>query len=317
MKRWLIVLLIVFVVMIACIYMLIPRSLIILTGSDINCAKNAATRVLLDERKWPKWWPGSVTNKDQRNQFATTRFHFNGYTYQIRGLYTDRIDLTATKDLDTIHTLISILPQGKSSVRLHWSCNMIAGNNPLERIRGYQKAKSFRQDMNAILGRLQAFVENTVNVYGFPIRQIISTDSTLIAARRVKTTFPNSGEVYRLIDSMKIYIAQQGAIATNSPMLRVSRLNDSMFNMMVAIPTNRKLEGNGNFFFQRFVPYKTLTCTVKGGLQTIEQGFRQMEDYVEDYQRTSMAVPFQSLVTDRRAVADTLQWITVICQPVS
>ena len=171
--------------------------------------------------------------------------------------------------------------------------------------------------MASVLLSLQTFLEKNSNIYGCPIQEIISKDSALIATRYLTKAYPGNDEVYRLIDTMKKYIIKQGALETNYPMLRITKLNDSIYQTMIAIPTNKKLEGNGSFFLQLFVPWKTLTGSVKGGTYNIDQAFKQMQLYVEDYQRTSMAVPFQLLVTDRRAEGDTLKWVTVICQPVS
>jgi hypothetical protein len=42
----------------------------------------------------------------------------------------------------------------------------------------------------------------------------------------------------------------------------------------------------------------------------------QMKNYISDYQRTVMAIPFQSLVTDRRKEADTTKWLTKLYFPI-
>ena len=85
---------------------------------------------------------------------------------------------------------------------------------------------------------------------------------------------------------------------------------------MVAIPTNKQLKGNGKIFFSRFVPWKVLTAEVHGGSGNVEEALHQMKVYMGDYQKTAMAIPFQSLVTDRSKETDTLKWITNIYVPV-
>jgi hypothetical protein len=56
---------------------------------------------------------------------------------------------------------------------------------------------------------------------------------------------------------------------------------------------------------------------VKGGFLTIDAAYKELQLFIEDYQRTSMAIPFESLITDRRIEQDTMKWISIICQPVS
>jgi len=79
---------------------------------------------------------------------------------------------------------------------------------------------------------------------------------------------------------------------------------------------NKELAGNGKIFFSRFVPWKVLTAEVRGGIWTVKEAMHQMDIYIADYQKTAMAIPFQSLVTNRMEEPDTLKWITGIYTPV-
>lgn len=314
MKKWLIALVSFCLLLIASVYIFIPGIFIISTVTTITSAKNATNRFLLDKIKWHKWWP------NQKSRYASdsvSSFFYNDYSYHITELFTDKINVLTINGRDTIKTSINILPLNNFNVTLQWQGSVATSLNPLERILQYRKGTRIKKNMTSIFQTLQAFLEKNSNVYGFPIEEIISKDSTLIATKYVSISYPEVKEIYGLIDTMKKYIVKQGALETNHPMLRVSKINDSLYQTMLAIPTNKVLNGNGLFFFQRFVPYKTLTATVKGGVNTIEQAFKQMEIFVDDHQRTSMAVPFQLLVSDRTIETDSLKWVTVICQPVS
>jgi len=55
---------------------------------------------------------------------------------------------------------------------------------------------------------------------------------------------------------------------------------------------------------------------VIGGSYTVEDALKQMKIYMNDYQKRAMALPFQSLVTDRSKQPDTLKWITRIYTPI-
>jgi hypothetical protein len=59
-----------------------------------------------------------------------------------------------------------------------------------------------------------------------------------------------------------------------------------------------------------------LVTEVRGGPHHIKKGLQQLEYYLNDYQRTSPAIPFESLITDRSIQPDTAQWVTRIYYPV-
>jgi hypothetical protein len=59
-----------------------------------------------------------------------------------------------------------------------------------------------------------------------------------------------------------------------------------------------------------------LRAEVKGGNATVEEALHQMKIFISDYQKTAMAIPFESLVTDRSKEPDTSKWITRIYTPV-
>lgn len=317
MKRWLILLLIFLFLFLACVYIAIPQTLTISKVTVINCPKNAAGRFILDEKKWLSWWPQNAINTNISLTASKKLFTYKGYSFQIIEFFSDKVIVLASDGHDTITTAINIVPFNKNSIALQWECSLRTSLNPFKRIASYRQAKIVRSNMASISFHLKAFLEKTSNVYGFLIKEIISTDSTLIAIKKASTEYPGTDQIYDLIDTLKNYIASNGAFETNFPMLRVTKLNDSTYQTMVAIPTNRMLKGNDVIFFQHFVPWKTLTGTVRGGTETIDQAFKQMQIFVSDNERTSMAVPFQLLITDRTAEADTLKWLTMICQPVS
>ena len=59
-----------------------------------------------------------------------------------------------------------------------------------------------------------------------------------------------------------------------------------------------------------------LVAEIQGGPNKVENQLKEMENYVQDKNRNSPAIPFASLVTDRRKERDTLKWITNIYYPV-
>ncbi|MGB8192124.1 MAG: GyrI-like domain-containing protein, partial [Chitinophagaceae bacterium] len=121
---------------------------------------------------------------------------------------------------------------------------------------------------------------------------------------------------YKLVDQLRIYIANEGARETNNPMLHIRPVNDQQFETMVAIPVDKVLQGNKDIFLRRMIPGNILVTEVKGGRYTIDEGLKTLETYLSDYQKTSPAIPFESLVTDRSKESDTSKWVTRLYYPV-
>jgi len=315
MKKLLFSLLSLFILGLAFVYILIPLNLEISKVEYMNCNVNGAFRVLSNEKIWHKWWPeDSSVNK--RNDTSSHLFFYKGYSYHLSEKLYNAINLSITHDNDTIKSKIIIIKLNIDSVVVRWDCVLKTSFNPVSRILKLKEAEKIKKNMSEILSGLRIFLENKKNIYGINLHVIMSKDSTMVLTKKISSTYPTTNEIYALIGNLKKYIASQKAKEENFPMLHVKKLEDSTFETMVAIPVNRELPGNGEISFSRFVPWKVLTAEVKGGDKTVEEALRQMKVFISDYQKTAMAIPFQSLVTDRSKQPDTTKWITNIYTPV-
>jgi hypothetical protein len=100
-------------------------------------------------------------------------------------------------------------------------------------------------------------------------------------------------------------------------MLHITTSDSLQFTTRVAIPVNKKLPGSGSISYRWMLGGGNILVTeVKGGPYSIRQAFRQLEYYVVDHRRIAPAIPYESLVTDRRSQKDTAQWVTRIYYPV-
>jgi ABC-type spermidine/putrescine transport system permease subunit I len=59
-----------------------------------------------------------------------------------------------------------------------------------------------------------------------------------------------------------------------------------------------------------------MVTEVLGGDSTISKASHNMEQYFQDFRRTSMAMNFTMLVTDRQLQPDSSKWITKLYHPV-
>lgn len=311
MKKWLIRMPVVIVIIIVAIYIGIPSNIVISKVIALKSSSNEVNRVLNNESRWAGWWP-------QNNNFKQPSFFScNGFTYHLSQKFYNSIELNIVGGDFQAISRINIIKITTDSSVLQWESRITASSNPIKRIRQYRKAIHIRDNMNTILGNLKPFLENNMNVYGVHIQQIISKDSTLISTNKIFRSYPTTAQIYELIDNLKIYISKEGGQENNFPMLSVRRFPGQKFETLVAIPVNGKLKETSTIVNKRFVPWKTLTGDVNGGLHSIENALLEMQIYIDDHQRNPMGIPFQLLITDRRVETDTLKWITKICQAVS
>ncbi len=315
MKKLLIIFLSICILFTASVYIFIPSKLEISKVEYIKCNVNGAFRVLSNEKTWHKWWPeDSSVNK--RTDTSSYLFFYKGYSYHLSEKLYNAINLPITHADDTIESKIIIIKLNIDSVVMRWDCVLKTGFNPVTRILKLNEAENIKNNMSEILSNLRIFLENRENIYGINLRVIMSKDSTMVLTKKISSTYPTTNEIYALIGNLKKYIASQNAKENNFPMLHVKKLEDSTFETMVAIPVNKELPGNGQISFSRFVPWKVLTAEVKGGDKTVEEALHQMKVFISDYQKTAMAIPFESLVTNRSKEPDTTKWITNIYTPV-
>ena len=314
-KRILIILISLCILFLASVYIFIPGRLEMSKVDYAFCNINGASRTIHNPHTWWKWWP-DTDSLHHDGKTDSVWYYYNGYTYHLNEKLYDAIDVQIKNNRTTIESNIQIFKMNFDSVAIIWKCNLPSSMNPVTRILKYKQAEKIHDDMATILSGLVSFLDNKENIYGINLHVVMSKDSTMVATKSVTKEYPLTAEIYNLINSLKKYIKSNGATENNFPMLNVRKLEDTEFETMVAIPTNKQLKGNGKIFFSRYVPWKVLTAEVHGGNSTVEEALHQMKVYMSDYQKTAMAIPFQSLVTDRMKEPDTLKWITNIYVPV-
>jgi len=314
MKKWLIAILILLLLFIASIYLFVPNIISISQSIPINANKDGLYRNLSDERNWNQWWPADTALvKDSLYHF----FSYNDYFYRIdnKAFSSFRISIT-NKNFIAI-TSLNLFDTRLDSVKLLWGARIPASYNPLRRLQVYFKSRNLNRDMKIILEKMQSFFSKTENVYGFDIKNASVVDTALISTFASSKGYPATEFVYGLIDQLKKYITAQSAKETGFPMLNISTADSINFLTKVAIPTDKELPSSGNISYKWMLGGGNILVTeVRGGPASITKAFQQVENYVNDHQHRSPAIPFQSLVTDRRLEPDTSKWITRIYYPI-
>jgi effector-binding domain-containing protein len=313
MKKWLLALVALLLIAIACIYFLIPSRLKIQQSISINVNARGFTRHLLDERKWLLWWP----ERSGPTTVTKDRLPLNGNVYQLTKKRVSSLLLSIQAGGDTVATELVFIPLKANLVQLNMEAELRSAPNPVARVRSYIKAQSIARDQKVILRSLQRFYSVEDNLYGFHIEKKNVSDSILISTSAPSGAPPTIESMYALIDQLKSFARGRGARETGPPMLHVSMQDSITYLTRVALPVDKILRDSGNISYRWMLPGgKILVTEVKGGPQKVERAFTEMQNYVEDYHRAMPAINFQSLVTDRRSQRDTSQWITRIYCPV-
>jgi hypothetical protein len=290
MKKWLLILGGIAIISAVCLFLLSKR--IISTTLVSQCTLSAADRCFADTSQWAQRWPKN-----------------DGCDYKITGVFYNDLRVTIRCADDTrLEGHIRLAPLNADSILISWKCRA-----PVL----FWHRKEIREKMRAVLQSFKAFIGDNKNIYGVNFYRAMSKDSTLVTITSLSATYPTTDEVYRKIDSLRQYMISQGATAIDSPWLNVTRIGEKQFRSIIAIPVNKRVAGNGRITNKNFVPWKMLQGDVYGGVNTVEKAFDEMQNYKNDHNMSIMALPFQSLVTDRRKEQDTTKWVTRICAPIS
>jgi hypothetical protein len=308
MKKWVFLICTVLLVAVFSIYLLIPSDLTVTRVVPAKCRAGGAFPILGQAANWSRWWPGKKGG-----------FVYKGMSYALSGTMYNVVHVDISKETERYDSRIGIIPIGNlDSILLQWECPMRAEMNPFTRIRQYLRARAIGKNMGEILDSLSLFLGNKENVYGVDIREGGTSDSWLVGTKALYPAYPSTSDIYHLLNKVKDYLDRQGAEQTGYPMVNITPLNGSRdsFQVMVAIPIDRRLAGERDIYFRRLVPGKYLIGEVEGGEPAINKALSGFQQYILDYQRTVMAIPFQLLITDRSKEQDSSRWKTRIYYPI-
>jgi DNA gyrase inhibitor GyrI len=199
---------------------------------------------------------------------------------------------------------------------IQWEYTLRTSLNPATRALQYRLFSGISNKGTVILESFRKFIEKKENIYGMNVVQSSTIDTILISTKEIFPAIPTTEQIYTLIGSLKDYIDQQHANQTGSPMLNITQVDSQNFQAMVAVPTDKILSNNGRINFKRMVAGNFLVAEIKGGTYTVAHALNQLRIYTEDYKRTTMAIPFEVMVTDRIREKDSLKWMTKIYMPV-
>jgi hypothetical protein len=307
MKKWLWVTMAVIVAAFASVYIFIPAQLNIVRITPINCTANGAYRVLSNADKWQAWWPG-VQNDSNTIHYKHSSFSITNKLRNTLEILIQQNDLMPT-------SVLHVFPATGDSSTLNWQCSISTGNNPFKRIQHYLQALIIKSSIDSALSHFKTFAEKKENIYGISFRESVFKDSFVISTKSFLKDYPTVTTVYTALNALKKYSNAQQAKQTGYPLMNLTPLNPTGYQLMTALPVDRQLPASGPFFNQRIPLNRFLVTRVRGGNAAVDNAIYQFQLYIQDYQRTVMALPFQQLITDRSVEPDTSRWVTDIYFP--
>lgn len=299
---------------IASIYVFIPTEINVTKIAAVNVTFPAGTRFFMNSEKWKEWWPAS----DSGNTVISKEvgfFHHQAHHTIGKELFNGHAINTTFKG-STLKGEVIYAQLGADSVAFFWKYKYNCSYNPIQRIQEYFMLKDLKENTAEILTALKNFLEKEENVYGMKIQHSLVVDTILISTKIIFSSSPNIDQVYKMIDQLKAYTKEQNAKETGYPMVNVTVLDKTHFQTMVALPVDKKLTETTIFSWKKMVAGKILIGEVKGGDARTKNAFEEMHNYVIDHQITSPAIPFISLVTNRKQESDSSKWISRIYYPV-
>jgi hypothetical protein len=301
MKKFLIVLLLLFIVAVICIYTFIPSNITVSTITTANAPTGSVYRYVSNKNIWQeKLVPGNLLFKK----------------YAISSTVQNAVDIVLNDGNDTIYTkLILIFPGGDSTI-IHWDCSLAAGKNPFTRMHTYKKAVDIKNNMDSILYKLKTLIADPANIYGLHIYKTFAKDTTLISSKTFLNHYPSTNEIYNCVNKLNDYAIKSGALITGNPMYNVTPGEKDTVRLMVALPVNKLLPQTNSIIPIKMVPGNFLAAKVSGGEGTVRNALAAMQDFISDNGKTSMAIPFSYLITNRLDEPDTSKWITQVYMPV-
>ncbi len=291
----------------------IPQKINVSSAVTYTANSQGVFNFLTDKNNWKKWWPGEIKN----NGNGELLLKFSNYDFNVDQTLYHAYEIDYTKNNDSNSALLKIVSLKVDSTGLELSTEINAGTNPITRINKYFGARNIKNTFDSILHSLSQYTQTVRNVYDFNIRNELVQMQFLLSKGKTVPRYPSTEDIYSLIDEIRSYIKTTDGKEEFHPMLNIERKDSLNYLVRVGVPVDRKLPEAKDISVKQMVKNGNILVTeVTGGRESIEHALKQMERYISDYQRSIIALPFQSLETDRRQVTDSTKWVTKIFYPV-
>ena len=287
---------------------LLPNEKVTTETVSVPMPVDAVTRVMTNQQEWAKWFPGTKVND---SVFTYYESPITIHKVLMNGFKATMINKGVEVDLD-----FSFIADHNAKVSFTLNTIMKITYNPLLRFKQFLSLNSVENDCKRLLYQMQDYFSDVEKVYGFPIQMQKVPNSSYVSAKQTYDHEPTTDEIYTLIDEVNEFIDGVEVKIVNYPILNVFKEDSSSYTAMVAVATERDIPSSGKFMLKNMMLGNVVVCEVTGDKNVIQQCNEAVKNYVQDHRKTSPAISFERLITNRRTIRDSTKWRTTINYPV-
>jgi predicted transcriptional regulator YdeE len=314
MKKWLFVLLAALILFCIGTFLFIPAKITITGSTFVKTTDIGAERFVVNDSNWGKWW--NYSDSSANRTIAVAPFTRNGDEFTLNQKFYKSVDILILHKKQSVNSKLLIVPLALDSTGIEWKTALASGNNPYSKLVQYFEAREIKKNMDEVLASLRIFLSNVENVYGINIEKNHLKDTLYVTGKTELPHYPSTEELYGFIKKIQNYTAKNGVQQSGSPIFNVTQMDNNRFQLMAGIPVNQLLKEADGFSTKNMVKGSFMISEVTGGNHTIEKASQSLQQYFQDYRKTSMAMNFTMLVTDRILQPDSSKWITKLYRPV-
>lgn len=316
MKKLLLVLSIAMVVFCLAVYLFIPEKLLVSSVATMNATDNGTQRFLIDETQWHNWWNYPDTSGNTNHQARGTSYVTNNISFSIKEKLYRSLLINITLQQAQIDSKLTVIPLKLDSTAVEWQFSLHGGYNPFKRIKQYLIAKTAKKSMDDVLLHLQDFLSKNENIYGIAIQKETTKDTLYLTRKVFLQKEPGNAEIYQLIKTINNYAAAKKLNPGGNPIYNITLLDNQKYQLMAGVPINKDLPDGNGYSTKHMVKGSFMTTDVIGGVIAVQKASKALQQYFSDYRKTSMAMNFTMLVTDRLFQPDSSRWVTKLYMPV-
>lgn len=287
---------------------LLPTTKTVTQSVNVDCPIDALTRNISNPTNWDKWWPGKKINDSS--------YSFNEKTIQIKNVLLNGFNGQTQSDGKQIQIFLQGVPISSYTSQISITTQYVLSTNLVTKLFQYLSLSKDKSEFTQFLNQLQTVFSSTEKTYGFNIERQKVPNSSYISTKKTFNHHPSTEEIYSMIQELEKYIELQNSKAINAPILNVHTDDNKEYDVMVAIATVRDLPSNNQYFLKNMMLGNIMVAEVKGDSKRIGECIQAMKYYINDYRKSSPAIYFERLITNRLTEKDSTKWVTTINYPI-
>ncbi|MEI6265184.1 MAG: hypothetical protein WCP74_08755 [Sphingobacteriia bacterium] len=295
-------------VIIVIVVILLPTTKTVTQSVNVQCPIDALTRNISNPIYWNKWWPGKKLNDSS--------YAFNGKTIQIKTVLINGFNGQRETDGKRVEIALQALSIDSYTSQINITTQYKFSSNIITKLSEYVSFIKEKSEYKQFLNQLQTVFSSIEKTYGFAIERQKVPNSSYISTKKIFNHNPTIEEIYAMIQELEKYIEQQNSKAINAPILNIHTDDNKEFDVMVAIATVRDLPSTDKYFLKNMMLGNIMVAEVKGDRKRIDSCIQAMKFYISDYRKSSPAIYFERLITNRLAEKDSTKWVSTINYPI-